>query len=277
MFAANVLKVLIATPGDTGDEVDAITAGIHSWNGRRAEAEGVILLPRHWKSDAVPLVDARGAQSVIDSQLVDSADIVIAVFDSRLGQATEGAVSGTAHEIERTTEAGKPVHVYFSDEPISRSADPAELARLKSFRKEMESKGLLGVYADPTDLGYQVREAIEHDLTQMDLGVEELPVAAPSHAIPRLTYNADSKLLLADNKSDAVRADHFVLEVEGADDGSGETFLFQYDGEPVDLLPLATAQWPLIRFWQSPRQANFLMRWLEDGQPRAEKQTVYFH
>jgi hypothetical protein len=279
MFAANVLKVLIATPGDTGDEVDAITASIHSWNGRRAEAQGVILLPRHWKSDAVPLVNARGAQSVIDSQLVDSADIVIAVFDSRLGQATEDAVSGTAHEIERTTEAGKPVHVYFSDEPISRSADPAELARLNKFRKEMESKGLLGVYADPTDLGYQVREAIEHDLMQMSLGVDELPVAAAAaHAIPRLTYDGNKKQLLVENKSDAVGADQLVLEVEGAEgNDDGETFLLEYDGEPVDLLPLSTAQWPLILFWQSPRQANIIMRWLENGEPRQERQTVFFH
>ncbi|MGO9350785.1 MAG: hypothetical protein ACLP3C_08115 [Mycobacterium sp.] len=103
-----------------------------------------MLLPRHWKSDAVPLLHADGGQAVIDSQIVDDADIVIAVFDSRLGKQTQGAVSGTAYEIERTADSGKPVHVYFSDEPISRSADPAELARLNEFRTEMEEKGLLG-------------------------------------------------------------------------------------------------------------------------------------
>ncbi|MDT7736992.1 MAG: hypothetical protein QOK09_361, partial [Mycobacterium sp.] len=50
MFEAYVLKVLIATPGDTGEEVEAILKSLHGWNSRRAEAEGVILLPRHWKS-----------------------------------------------------------------------------------------------------------------------------------------------------------------------------------------------------------------------------------
>lgn len=278
MFPATVLKVLIATPGDTGEEVDAITKSIHSWNGRRAETVGVILLPRHWKSDAVPLVNATGAQSVIDSQLVDSADIVIAVFDSRLGQATEDAVSGTAHEIERTTEAGKPVHVYFSDEPISRNTDPKELARLNKFRKEMESKGLLGVYADPIDLGHQVREAIEHDLTQMDLGVTPLPISAPEeHAMPRLTYDKGNKQLVAENKSAAVGADQLVLEVEGARGDGSDPYLLDYDGEPVNLLPLSEAQWPLILFWQSPRQANITMRWIEGNTPRQEKQTVYFY
>ena len=104
---------------------------------------------------------------------MDDSDIVVAVFDSRLGKVTEDAVSGTAHEIERTAEAGKPVHVYFSNEPVSRSAaaDSEEMARLNKFREDMAARSRLGFYADPTDLGYQVREAVEHDLTQMDLGV----------------------------------------------------------------------------------------------------------
>jgi hypothetical protein len=48
----------------------------------------VVLLPRNWKSDAVPRLGSEGAQGVINKQLVDKADIVIALFDSRLGQAT---------------------------------------------------------------------------------------------------------------------------------------------------------------------------------------------
>jgi len=67
VFPATVLKVLIATPGDTAEEVEAIMKSLHSWNSRRAEAEGVVLLPRHWKSDAVPLMSSNGPQSVIDS------------------------------------------------------------------------------------------------------------------------------------------------------------------------------------------------------------------
>ena len=54
MFKAFVVKVLIATPGDTGDEVAAVKESLHEWNGARAENAQVILLPTHWKSDAVP-------------------------------------------------------------------------------------------------------------------------------------------------------------------------------------------------------------------------------
>jgi len=273
VFAATVLKVLIATPGDTADEIAAITKSLHSWNGRRAEAEGVILLPRHWMSDTVPLLNADGAQAVVNSQIVDDADIVIAVFDRRLGQATQGAVSGTAHEIERTSKAGKPVHVYFSDEPINRNAiDLTELARLDAFRGEMELKGLVRLYADPIDLGHQVREAVEHDLINMDLGVTALPAtAALEHAMPRLRRDKVEKVLAVENFSDAVRADQLTLEIpEGA-------YLIDYDGEPEDLAPRGgRAQWDLEVFAQSPPKIKVNLHWFENGEPQSDTQTLYF-
>jgi hypothetical protein len=54
MFEAFVLKVLISSLGDTGEEVAAVAEALHGWNGSRAESAQVILLPQHWKSDAVP-------------------------------------------------------------------------------------------------------------------------------------------------------------------------------------------------------------------------------
>jgi hypothetical protein len=240
---------------------------LHSWNSRRAEAEGVILLPRHWKSDAVPLLNSDGPQSVIDSQLVDDADIVIAVFDSRLGTGTPDAVSGTAHEIERTAQAGKPVHVYFSDEPVSRNADPEELARLNAFRAEMEANNLLGVYVDPTDLGHQVREAIEHDVIQMELGVAKLPTAAPpEHAMPRLSYDGDN--IVVENNSRTVAADKFTMEVL-----EGKFLRLFYDNEPIDLPPLSDYRWSIAVAMGAARIV-IKMLWCEDGEPQELTQPV---
>jgi hypothetical protein len=127
-FDAHVLKVLIASPSDTGSERDAAERALHGWNADRAEREQVILLPRRWEN-AVPRLGGSG-QGVINQQMVDDADIVLAVFDARLGQATPAAVSGTAEEIQRAHEAGVPVHVWFSDEPIPRDADLEQVRAL---------------------------------------------------------------------------------------------------------------------------------------------------
>lgn len=100
-------------PGWVHRRLTQVKQALSGWNGDRAESAEVILLPRDWRSDAIPRVGVGSGQGVINEQLADGADIVIALFDSRLGQATADAVSGTAEEIQRAIEAGKHVHVWF--------------------------------------------------------------------------------------------------------------------------------------------------------------------
>ncbi len=72
-FDAHVLKVLIASPGDTLEERNAVEQALHVWNRDRAEREQVGLLPRRWELHAVPRLGGSG-QSIINEQLVDKAD-----------------------------------------------------------------------------------------------------------------------------------------------------------------------------------------------------------
>jgi hypothetical protein len=107
------------------------------------------------------------------------------------------------------------VHVYFSDEPIDRNAiDLNELARLGEFREEMEPKGLVAVYVDPTDLGLPSPWSHRARPDTMDLGVDALAVVAPpAHAMPRLRYHELNKRLVVENISNTERADQLVLEI----------------------------------------------------------------
>src|SRR5829696_7076273 len=131
-----VYNVLIASPGDTQQSRDAIEAAFLSWDRDRSEGSSAVMLPRRWETDAVPLVGGTDAQSVINAQLVDQADIVFGVFYARLGLKTERGVSGTAEEIQRAADAGKPVHVYFSTAPIPRNVDVEQLAALNQFKDD---------------------------------------------------------------------------------------------------------------------------------------------
>lgn len=113
-MAAEVRKldVLIASPGDVARERDAVERALHDWNNHRADAEGVVLRPRRYEIAAVPILGRGDPQTVINGQLVDQADIVIGIFYSRLGTPTQRAASGTAEEINRSVNAGKPVHLF---------------------------------------------------------------------------------------------------------------------------------------------------------------------
>lgn len=133
-FEARVLIVLIASPGDTFDARNAVEQAILSWNRDRSFSERVVLLPVRWESDAVPQMGSDG-QSIINRQLVDRADVLVALFHSRVGAPTARAESGTAEEIDRAVEGGIPVHVYFAEMPYPNGVDPDELKRLQAFRK----------------------------------------------------------------------------------------------------------------------------------------------
>jgi hypothetical protein len=266
MFEAFVLKVLISSPGDTGEEVAAVKESLHGWNGSRAESAQVILLPRHWKSDAVPRVGGGSGQGVINHQLVNDADIVIALFDSRIGQATADAVSGTAEEIQRAADAGKYVHVWFSNEPIPRDADLQQLKALQEFRTNLETQGLLGQYDSLADLSYRVRSAVEDDVTQLGLGSPQVSRRGAEHAIPRAKRDGSS--LVIENKSSDVAAEQFRFACDTTAVG------LLYDGEPVDLLPDSEMRWGIEVFAQSPPHLTLTMQWREDDKPQEQTQTI---
>ncbi len=59
VFQAHVLKVLIASPGDTAEERDAVEKSIGGWNAYRAEREQTVLLPWRWEMHAVPVMNSR--------------------------------------------------------------------------------------------------------------------------------------------------------------------------------------------------------------------------
>ena len=194
MFDAHVLKALIASPGDTHQERDAIERAIHGWNNARAEREQIMLAPWRWETHAVPEMGGV-AQTIIDRQAVDECDLVLAVFNARLGTATLDAVSGTAHEILRAHHAGKPVHVWFSAAPIPRETRPEELKRLNDFQDQLRGQSLLGDYSGVEDLQFKVRDAIEHDLKGLDLGRVVIRSGKADQARKVLSYTMSVSIL----------------------------------------------------------------------------------
>lgn len=285
-FNANVLEVLIASPGDTLEVRNAVEDALHGWNANRSEREQVVLMPRRWETNAVPTMGETG-QETINAQLVDKCDIVIALFDSRLGQATKKAVSGTAEEIERASDGGKPVHVWFSDAPVSRENLEAA-TEVAEFRKTLEDKGLLGGYADAADLAYQVRNAVEADLEWLDLAaptgrslpkVGAEPVASYDYRIEQKT---DSK-----GKTRTSRQGHRIT-VTNRGGIAAEDFTF--DLEPMDDLDIPDViyggtkptiagnggdfSWIVSPDMGTSLSVNMVLKWTEEGEEKSRTQSL---
>ncbi|MBY6387328.1 DUF4062 domain-containing protein [Rhodococcus erythropolis] len=160
--------VMIASPGDIPDARSSVYNALAQWNEHNAERWQTVLVPLRWETSAVPQL-GRSPQAIINTQLLRRADVVIAMFGSRLGAPTEDALSGTLEEIERAQSGGKPVHLYFSTAPHPNDIDPSQLQALRDFRAEVEELGLYGTFSSADEIAAQVVRAIEYDLGEMAL------------------------------------------------------------------------------------------------------------
>lgn len=165
-FKAEVLRVAIASPSDVEEARIAVEKALHSWNTVNAVSKKTILLPWRWENSSVPLLGS-SPQEVINDQGIDSADILIALFGSRLGAPTTGAVSGTVEEITRAQDSGKPVHVYFSTAPLPYDADTTQINGLREFKNEIQQRGLYGEFQTVEDLGHIIWRAVEYDVSYL--------------------------------------------------------------------------------------------------------------
>ena len=110
-----------------------------------------VLLPVGWETHAIPAMGDR-PQELINEQVLKDADILVAIFWTRLGSSTGKAASGTVEEIEKHIADGKPVLIYFSRTPVTPdSVDAAQYAALTEFRKSLQSRGLYQEFDDPAD------------------------------------------------------------------------------------------------------------------------------
>ena len=148
VYEARVVKAMIASPRDVREERDVIRDVIYEWNAINAEYHKVVLLPLAWETHSSPDMSDR-AQAIINEQLLKDADLLVAVFWTRLGSPTGTAPSGTVEEIEKHLEAGKPAMIYFSSVPVHPdSVNNVQYSALKAYKESCKQRGLIEVYED---------------------------------------------------------------------------------------------------------------------------------
>jgi hypothetical protein len=131
--------------------------GTHSTRRRRASFS----LPVKWETHARPEFGVR-PQGAINAQIVQTCDILIGMFWTKLGTDTGIAESGTIEEINQFVEQQKPALLYFSDRPTAPSAINLEqLRKLKDFKDTTYSQALVGSFCSVDEL----RTKLLRDLT----------------------------------------------------------------------------------------------------------------
>ncbi len=124
---------------------------LEEWNIVNTRQRKFVLMPVSWETHAAPAMGDR-PQAIINRQVLKHADLLIAVFWTRLGSPTGRADSGTVEEIEEHLAAGKPAMIYFSEQPVHPgSVDAEQYEALLKFRRSCEERGLVARYTTPDE------------------------------------------------------------------------------------------------------------------------------
>lgn len=174
-FIATVLNVMIASPGDVTAERGLIRDVIAEWNATHAEHNRAVLLPIGWDTHASPMMGDRG-QAIINKQVLDKGDLLVACLWTRLGSPTGAAPSGTVEEIEKHIASGKPAMLYFSNAPLRPdSVDEIQYKALLEFRESCKERGLIETYDSIDDF----RQKFTRQLAQTVM--REFPIVVRSN------------------------------------------------------------------------------------------------
>lgn len=193
---AKIYRVLIASPSDVIEERDIIRKEVFRWNAIHAVDMKMILMPIGWETDATPDLREPG-QEVINRQLVDTCDLVIGVFWTRLGTRTALGGTGTEVEIARARNEGKRCIIYFSDKAVPPSTiDREQYERVQEYWDKLQPTGLANRYNNIEDFKERVfrhitsavlqiaREDKERRVAEQEAKITEQAIGLPIKTIP---------------------------------------------------------------------------------------------
>lgn len=143
---------MISCPSDIKSELTVVKKAFDDFNDQTGSVLNVRIDFKHWRKNTYP--ESGGTpQELINRQLLEDADAVIAIFGNKVGSPTKNYDSGTIEEIEKMIIKGRNVFVYFSDKPVRKSeTDPEEEARLRNFKDAYKNRGIYFEYQSNAEL-----------------------------------------------------------------------------------------------------------------------------
>lgn len=231
--------------------------------------------------------------SPLNKQLVEKADILVALFWHRLGSPTGEAESGTIEEIQEAHARGAYVAILRCSRDVPQTADLEQQKKLREFYKAVETISLMLDYRDGGELARHI-EAILNRAVARDTGRAEAAVSAtrpPAEVWPRIETNDEVKtdsrgrvktsrrwrLVLSNTGEEPARNVRYRFEAESESD----QLPFAVDGDEVRALevlaPGGDASYPLIMHMGVTAQARCIVTWEDAAGEHETRATLRFY
>lgn len=142
---------MIGAPSDIKDEIQVACRVVNKWNNVYSESKQCVLFPLHWSFSSYP-TSGLHPQKLLNKQLVDRSDFMLAFFGSKLGTPTDTDISGTVEEINEHLRAGRKVMVFFRKQIDASEVDAEQFKKLQDYKRTIRDKVIWADYEDEHDL-----------------------------------------------------------------------------------------------------------------------------
>ncbi len=168
-YLKTIFRVILSSPSDLDKERECVKRIIDDINETYKNAPAALQLIM-WETDVPPLTDMRSGQYRIDEIFrIDDSDLLIGMFNKRIGSPELGAPSGTDHEIELAIQSyqdhGSPdIMLYFkrNKTPVDELSEKqiADFKELTKRKKEYMKLGIVQEYTSTKDFERYIRKHI---------------------------------------------------------------------------------------------------------------------
>jgi len=170
---SKIVRIVIASPGDVSEERNSVPGLFTEWNNANAK-DGVQLHPKMWETAAVPEYGDH-PQHVINRQIIEEGDLLVALFWTKVGSPTPTAKSGTIEEIREFIRAkgGRRVMVYFCNREIAQSPDQIDhdaIRILQEFKREIRDNCLYAEFDPVSELHYKLYRHLDTKVDELLTG-----------------------------------------------------------------------------------------------------------
>lgn len=287
-YHALVVSMLISAPSDVADtDLATVKRTVSQWNHAVGRASGKIVSPMSWSEHAVAEFGER-PQSILNEQLVDVADMALALFADRLGTPTGEADSGTLEEIDQLVAAGRHVSVLVSRAPRSLSGEGAttEKQRLEKALTGLRSKAIVLEYRGDGELVAHVNNMLSMAAGKVEgsAGVASAAIADDGRgvwpSVDRETHpKTDSRGRVASETKRYLvltnRTGRPVVDVSFAFDESAGWGTYGDNNGAARMGPGQDLRYPLALYAGTASQAECVVTWrYEDGEPQTTVASV---
>ncbi|MCS7466361.1 DUF4062 domain-containing protein [Stieleria sp. ICT_E10.1] len=157
-----IVRVFIASPGDVHLEREEACRVIQEWNAAHSLPRSVIVEPIRVETHS-RAVQGGHPQDLINAQLLERCDLLVAILWSRLGTPTAKALSGTVQEIHEfsETKGDDKVLLFFCDRPIPNAADLEQVQAVRSFKDSVKTDGLYLQYTEAEEFARLFRQQLD--------------------------------------------------------------------------------------------------------------------